>query len=192
MTIFYSLKNSLDCNGTEVSLPQLCTLSCPDGDISPLQQIRYPLRKKGVTVISAVTVAADILRTFPQAQLQTLSTVDAVVCKPYHKPFLPATVFKCILAFLFLFFASGTAMINFYTDADMSTTLVALLKMFGGSEDALPPAAVTLLYDVGLLGGMLLFLGIPKSRNDPDPDAVAVEMETYDTEVETYLRSKNK
>ncbi|MBS7262469.1 MAG: hypothetical protein KIG36_02545 [Eubacteriales bacterium] len=190
MTVFFALKKSLDTAAEQVTLPEICKLASPDGDVAPLKNVRYPLRKQGVTVISGLRVAADILRTLPDARLVSLSETDSVVCKPYRHDKAAVLFGKAALTFLVLFFAAGTAIINFYADVDMNAAFSRLLNIAGG--DALSIGAVTAIYCVGLLLGMLLFLGVPKKRSDPDPDTAAVESEKYDGDVEDYLRSKNE
>ena len=190
MTIYIMLNKTLDTYKTRANLYEISSVYSTE-DIGKTKNVTFELSERDATVITLVDVVMRIQELYPEAEIENLSNTDSVVCRVIKKSPLASMVIKGFIAAVVLFFAAGTAVINFYNDVDMAGSFEKIITIISG-ENSLAPWVVTVAYAIGLSAGLLLFLGFPSRKKVDNPDAISLEMNEYDTEIDDYVRAKKE
>ena len=190
MNIYIMLNKTLDTYKTRVNLYEIAQVYSNE-DIGMTKNVVFDISKRDATLITLVEVVRRVQELYPDASIQNLSDTDSIVCRVIKKSPFFTILLKGLLAAVILFFAAGTAVINFYNDVDMAGSFDKIITIISG-ENSLKTWMITVAYSIGLVGGLLLFLGFPSRKKVDNPDAISLEMNAYDTEIDDYIRTKKE
>jgi len=82
-----------------------------------------------------------------------------------------------------LFIGSSTAIMSFYTDAQMNKIFANMYYVITGEREE-RPMLIQIPYCIGLAAGIIVFFNhVGGKKFDSDPTPIEVEMATYDSDV---------
>lgn len=153
-----------------------------------ITKIKDPKKKEQLTV-SMMDIIVIVHREYPDIEISNLGEKDVVIFyEPVKKKENKLWTFaKVATVCMTLLCGSAFAIMTFHTDASVPNVFATINEVFVG-EYIEKPLWVIIPYSVGLVVGVTVFfnhMGTKKLTEDPTP--IQVELEKYDTEVNTCL-----
>lgn len=140
----------------------------------------------GCYIIKIMDVVDGILKTYPNADIQSIGDTDTVI-EYHHKPIKPKDLLewlKVIGVCIIIFAGAFVAIMAYNTDISLAKTFITINRMITG-EEVEQPYLLSIPYSIGITIGVLVFfnhLGFRKITSDPTP--MQVEMKKYEQDAE--------
>lgn len=157
-------------------------------EIKKLQIYQFQKKDKGRCVISVLKIISLLQKQYPGLQINNLGETEVIVEKVEEK-YLPGWISggKIIVVSSICFFGTMFTIMAYHNDININT-LFERLKEIVGKDPGEKITALELAYSFGLSLGIIIFYNhIGKRTLTKDPTPVAVEMRTYEEDVNKSL-----
>ena len=157
-------------------------------EIKKLEIYRFQKKDKGRCVISILKIISLLQKQYPGVQINSLGETEVIVEKVVSKS-IPRwfTALKVMVVSSICFFGTMFTIMAYHNDININT-LFERLKQIVGINPKERISALEISYSLGLSLGIIIFynhLGKRKLTQDPTP--IAVEMRTYEEDVNKSL-----
>lgn len=191
-TVYLKLERDIKVVNYDVTVNDVAGISCNDNTlaakIKSIKLFRMNTEKSKREIVSVIKVVDNIIREFPDAEIQSIGEMECVVeyvgDKKKHKLW---DLIKIIFVSLIGFFGSGFAIMTFNEDVSVTDVFGNLYNyVFGVRPEE--PGILEVAYSVGLTAGILLFYNhIGGRRITKDPTPIEVQMRIYEKDVNNAL-----
>ncbi len=150
----------------------------------------YHVSKKDrhIAVLDIMHVVKTIKKTWPDIDIQTVGSAEAIVEIDTGKRQLSPVLF--VFVWLLLFVGAALAIMNFHEDVSMRLVHIRLYEMITG-KTVEHPYLLQIPYSFGLGFGMILFFNhVFKKRLNEEPSPLEVEMFKYQLDLDHYVALK--
>lgn len=188
-TIYIRMRNKLQCPELQkLLLKDLAQIIAPEPYLNTLQNLPiYQIRKedKNFIIIDVIKVIDQVLKVFPEADVQTIGPAQTIVEVIYKKKKASPLLF--ISVWLLLFIGAAFTIMNFHEDVSMGKVHRELYRIITGKEDQ-NPLIFQIPYSLGLGVGMILFFNhVFQKRINEEPSPLEVEMFNYQQDLDQYM-----
>jgi stage V sporulation protein AA len=169
-------------------LKDLAQIIAPESHLKTLQNLPiYQIREedKNFIVIDVIKVIDQILKVYPEADIQTIGPAQTLVEVIYRKKKVSPMLF--IGVWLLLFIGAALTIMNFHEDVSMGKVHRDLYRIITGKENHYP-LIFQIPYSLGLGVGMILFFNhVFQKRINEEPSPLEVEMFNYQQDLDQYV-----
>jgi len=146
-----------------------------------------------IFVITLLQIIKNIINRFPEVKINILSERDVLIevkKQQYNKLLY---FLKMFLVCILLFIGAGTAIMNFHADVNMDVVQRNFYEFITGNR-VNNPLWISIPYSIGIGIGMFLFFNhiSLKDRKSNKPSPLDLELNSYQTTIDDYIRTKSK
>lgn len=179
-------------NKKRVLLKDIADISAPPNilnDIESLCILKPTAIKKTNYLVTIIDIINLITGRFKEVTINNVGEMDIIV-EYFPEELKKNTLLewlKVIMVCVIIFAGSTIAIMAYQTDTSLSKTFMLINKIFTG-ETTSNPLFITIPYALGIPVGTLVFFNhIGKKKLTDDPTPIQVEINKYETEVETTI-----
>lgn len=185
LDIYIKPVKKLSTDKREIVLGDIAEVVSSDADARHVKIIDVPASGKTSLLISVVDIIRVLKSRYPDAAVMNLGENEILISYMPQKARKNKLLewLKVTFVTIILFVGSATAIMSFYTDAQMNKIFENMHYVITG-ERRERPMLIEIPYCIGLAAGIIVFfnhVGGKKLSSDPTP--IEVEMASYDSEV---------
>lgn len=186
MEIYIKPYKKAKTNKPEIFLRDIAEVISPEAGAG---NVKIADITKKTSLVSVVDIVRALKRRYPQATVINLGESDTLVDYEPRKP-KDSKLFgylKIIFVAAVLFAGSATAIMSFYTDAQMNKVFENMYYIITGQRTD-NPMIIEIPFCFGIAAGIIVFfnhVGGKKLSSEPTP--MEVEMASYDSDVTDTL-----
>ena len=190
--LFLKLNTKVKLQKEVILLKDIAKLYCgekkKEEEIKKLEIYRFQKKDKGRCVISILKIISLLQKQYPGIQINSLGETEVIVEKVVSK-YLPRwfSALKVMVVSGICFFGTMFTIMAYHNDININT-LFERLKEIVGINPKERISALEISYSLGLSLGIIIFYNhLGKRQLTQDPTPIAVEMRTYEEDVNKSL-----
>ena len=191
-TLFLSLNTKVKVNKEVIVLKDIAKIYCLDSAVSQrineMEIYRFKKQDEGRCVITVLKVISLIQKMEPQLTLNSLGDTQVIVEQVKEKKiFFGGNRIKIAVVASLCFFGTMFTTMAYHNDISI-LSLFERIKRIIGKDQGERVTLLEIAYSVGLSVGIIVFYNhIGKRKLTKDPTPIAVEMRTYEAEINQSL-----
>lgn len=191
-TLFLNLNTKVKVDKEVIVLKDIAKIYCLDSAVSrrlnEMEIYRLKKQDEGRCVITVLKVISLIQKKEPQLRLNSLGDTQVIVEQVKEKKrFFWKDQIKIVVVASLCFFGTMFTTMAYHNDISI-LSLFERIKGIMGKDQGEKVTSLEIAYSVGLSVGIIIFYNhIGKRKLTKDPTPVAVEMRTYESEINQSL-----
>lgn len=162
--------------------------------VKEIKVLKITVKEKTSLMVSITDIVSEIKRCYPEYSIINLGESETLIDYAPQKSADSKILgwLKIMFVAMVLFTGSATAIMSFYTDAQLAKIFEKMYFILFGVESS-SPLIIEIPYCIGLAAGIVVFFNhAGGKRIDGDPTPIEVEMSLYESSVtDTMLDALN-